>query len=381
MPTNPKTFQKSRKEWSRWKHEILTNYLKAMTAILQAYGTIFYVDGFAGPGQYVDDGEEGSPLIAAKHAKNLSYSKRNYALKCINVEYVPDVFSNLQNATEAYGKWVHNFHGDFSNLVPTILEAIGEQPTLFFLDPIGIADLTWGSLEPMFKRPSKTELLVRFDAQTALRLTGEGKNLHNTFNSVLGETNSEFWQSYLADCENSSQARRECLTKAYVDKLRQYYEFVGRIPIKSADDSLRYYLLFATKSTKGMQVMNDVCFKMQDLRDRTLDEERRAQGMRQQIDMFEPNPEKKTLNELEALKQVVCAELESGESCVRDELRGRVASQGDNFGRFSSSQFTAVLGGRPRGLSVPKDFENLKDRIQIHNDKKWGSDKVEISLK
>ncbi len=380
MPTDPKQFARSRLPWSRWKHEILINYLQVMSAVLRSYGLIFYVDGFAGPGRYVEDEVDGSPLIAAKHAKGLSYSHRDYDLRCINVEFDPGVFEDLQNATKPFADFVDNFHGSFSDFVPEILQSIGDQPTLFFLDPIGIADLSWNSLEPVFQRSSITELLVRFDAQTALRLTGEGKNLHKTFNAVLGETNSEYWQSYLADCEDTSQARRECLTKAYEDKLSSSFEFVGRIPIMSADDSLKYYMLFATRSLKGMQVMNDVVYGVQGLRDRTLDEERRAQDIPLQMELFEPGPEEKMRYELQVLKSAILDVMDSGETFSRDLLRGRVACEANNFGRFSLSQFTAVLGGRPRNVSVPTDFESLKSRIQIHNGLTIGVDKVEISL-
>ncbi|MDE2747832.1 MAG: three-Cys-motif partner protein TcmP [Chloroflexota bacterium] len=381
MPTDPRQFALSRLPWSRWKHEILINYLQVMAAVLRSYGLIYYVDGFAGPGRYVEDGIEGSPLLAAKHAKDLSYSHRDYDLRCINVEFNQRVFDDLESATKPYADFVDNLHGSFSSFVPEVLQRIGDQPTLFFLDPIGIADLSWTSLEPVFQRSSITELLVRFDAQTALRLTGEGKNLHETFNSVLGEADSAFWQSYLADCGDNSQAKRECLTKAYEDKLSNSFDFVGRIPIMSADDSLKYYILFATRSLKGMQVMNDVVYGVQDLRDRTLDEQRRIENIPQQMDMFEPREEDKALHELETLKMEILEVMAGGERFKRDELRGRVASQDDNFGRFSGPQFTAVLGGRSRGLSVPKDFDNLKARIQIHNDLTLGNDKVEISLK
>jgi len=353
-----------------------------MAAVLRSYGLIHYVDGFAGPGKYVEDGVDGSPLIAAKHAKGLSYSHREYDLRCINVEFDRDVFEDLQSATKPFEDYVDNLHGSFSNYVPEILQRIGDQPALFFLDPIGIADLSWHSLEPIFQRSSVTELLVRFDAQTALRLTGEGQNLHKTFNSVLGEANSEYWQSYLADCGNSSQAKRECLTTAYEDKLSNSFNFVGRIPIRSAEDSLKYYMLFATRSLKGMQVMNDVVFGVQGLRDRTLDEQRRIQNIPQQLDMFRPQEEEeKAFHELEELKVEILDVMGNGEIFKRDELRGLVASKGDSFGRFSNSQFTAVLGGIARKTTVPKKFKNLKDRIQIHNRKTLGVDTVEISLK
>lgn len=381
MPTDPKKYQESLLPWSRWKHAILIEYLKAMSAIMRSWGMIYYVDGFAGPGVYTKDNANGSPVLAAKHALELARTNSEYALQCINVELDDDVFENLDQSTSQYTDFVTNRHGDFGKFVSEILGLIGDKPTLFFLDPIGLKGLEWKALLPIFQRDAKTELLIRFDAQTAARLTGSDPSLHGTFNAILGEDSSEYWKDYLRKCQRGVHTNRECLMTAYEDKLIGHFPYVGRIPILSSDDALKYYLLFATTSLKGMQVMNDVCFATQGLRDRTLDAERREAGQMQQMSFLGLSPEDEILHELEALKQAVLGELENVESAARDELRGLVASRGDNFGRFSASQFTAVLGSRPRSLSVPKNFQNLKHRIEICNGLTLGNDKVEISLK
>ncbi len=380
MPTDPKKYQESLLPWSRWKHAILIDYLKAMTVIMRSWKLIYYVDGFAGPGIYTKDNTVGSPVLAAKHAQELARTSAQYTLQCINVELDGCVFQNLEGSTKEYSDYVTNRHGDFGQFVTEILGMIGDKPTLFFLDPIGLKGLEWQALSPIFNRDAKTELLIRFDAQTARRLTGNDSSLHGTFNAILGEDSSNYWMEYLARCPQGAQANRECLTTAYEDKLIKHFPYVGRIPILSSDDSLKYYLLYATKSLKGMQVMNDVCFATQGLRDRTIDAERKEASVAHQMSFFDLSPEDEILQELEALKLAVLTELEKVDSTVRDELRGLVATRGESFGRFSGSQFTAVLGGRPRGLSVPKEFENLKGQLQIHNDLTLGNDKVEISL-
>ena len=352
-----------------------------MVAILSRAGTIYYVDGFAGPGTYLEDSEDGSPLLAARHARELSLSNRQYELQCINVESDHDVFRNLQDSTSELGTWVENLHGNFGEFVIKILNLIESQPALFFLDPLGVKGLEWNSLLPILERPYTTELLIRFDTSAALRHTGSDPRHHATFNAILGEDTSEYWRKYRDACGESSSARRDCLTKAYEDKLREHFDFVGRIPISSSDDSLKYFLLFATRKVKGMQVMNDVFYKMKNLRDRTLDKERRTRGIGRQMNMFEPTPEEKTLYELEVLKKSVRKVLECGETYTRDELRGQVASRADNFGRFSGSHFTAVLGGRSNKVKAPKGFESLKSQIEIKNGQTPGNDKAEISLK
>lgn len=58
---------------TRAKHEILRRYLQAWMVILSQgkFPEILYIDGFSGPGEYVD-GEVGSPVIALETA--LSYN-------------------------------------------------------------------------------------------------------------------------------------------------------------------------------------------------------------------------------------------------------------------------------------------------------------------
>ena len=380
MPTNPQVFQKSRKPWSRWKHKILEEYLKAMVSILRKYGKIFYVDGFAGPGRYTDDGVEGSPLLAARFAARLRAQRLGYSLQCINVESDLPVYENLSEETRAFTDYVRSYNGKFGDYIDAILQEIEDNPAIFFLDPIGLKGLEWDSLAPIFQRSSTTELLIRFDAQTALRLTGSDANLHSTFNEILGEDTSALWKRTLAESHDSARAKRECLTYLYAHKLRNYFEYVGVIPIHSVDDQVKYYMLFATRHIKGVQAMNDVLYRIKNLRDRTLDIERRAQHLPRQMGMFEPSAVESTRYELDVLKAVVLKILGDGETYRRDSLRGLVATKADNFGRYSMSHFTAILGGRPKDIEVPTDFESLKAKVQILNGLTVGNDKVEISL-
>ncbi len=55
---------------TRAKHEILRYYLGAWFPILATIQhRLLYIDGFAGPGEY-EGGEDGSPIIALKVAKD-----------------------------------------------------------------------------------------------------------------------------------------------------------------------------------------------------------------------------------------------------------------------------------------------------------------------
>ncbi len=381
MPTDPQRFHSELKEWSRWKHAILREYLKAMAAILRSRELIYYVDGFAGQGKYAHDKADGSALLAARHAKDLSFSGRSYALRCINVEHDAETFRKLQSSTAKYEQWVENFYGNFGENLPAILDRIGEQPTLFFLDPFGLKGLEWDTLLPIFERENITELLIRFDGVAARRHTGRDTSHHPTFNAILGVESSEYWQGFLSDCGRTSQDKQKCLLESYVKRLRKYLPLIATIPIRRSDDHVQYYLIFATRDLKGIKAMNDVMYKIEDLRDRTLDEERLKRNEPKQKDMFARSSQITLENDLLDLKNYVLEEMQGGDSHSREDLRAKIALLDDNLGRYSRSHFTAVLGGSPRGVQLPNEFQNLRSVIEIHNNRSPGDDKAIISLK
>ncbi len=132
-------FHDSRKTWSRIKHSILGTYLSLLLGKLgRPDEHVYYVDGFAGQGRY-EDGEDGSPLIAAKLAENPVQKSRREVLRCINVEQNPATFSNLVEATAAYVEKgiVKNLLGSFEDRLPKVLQLVQNCPTFFFIDPFG----------------------------------------------------------------------------------------------------------------------------------------------------------------------------------------------------------------------------------------------------
>ena len=365
MSKKPSEFQKERLEWSRWKHAILEGYLPQMAIILRRFGPAYIVDGFAGPGRYIDDDQDGSPLLAARHAAELEAFNSDYQLRCINVEQNKEVFSNLQKATMPFERFVTNYQGNFSAFVPAILQAISDKPTLFFLDPIGLRGLEWDSLLPILGRTEeqgKTELLIRYDAQTALRNKDINQSL---LLDVFGVDDASYWEEYIVQCGEDVSCRKDGMTSAYEDRLRTNFDYVTRIPIQRRDEQLKYYLIFATRSLKGVVCFYNVLFNVKDIRDTVLDSERRARNIPKQLGMFEPTPDEELIDLLEVLKESILKVLPKGESQRRDDLRATVALQEGNFGLFSGSHFTAVLGGSARNVKMPRGFVSLKKRIEV----------------
>lgn len=373
--TGPTDFQKERREWSKWKHQILKKYLEKMTARLQKYEHIYIVDAFAGPGRYTEDDEAGSPLIAAQLAADL-LQKRWYNLWCMNIEQDREVFNNLENATAEYRDFVENFHGDFADFIPNILERISSYPALIFLDPIGLKGIEWSKLAPLLQRghidPYKnvTELLIRFDVSRALRDLGfSGKPMEEIhfqrLLDVLGIKDKAEIDSYIDRCDGDTKCRQEQMAEIYQDQLKQYFDHVVRIPIRTEKETLKYFLIFATRHPKGILTMNDALYEVEGLRHVEITVRREA--TQKQASFFE-QVDSDITSELNELKAIILEILGNRDSIRRDDLRTEIARLPNCFGRFSGSEFTKVLNGNPRGLkgTFSKDFQPLDEKtIQL----------------
>lgn len=268
--TTPPAFFGERREWSRWKHEILRRYIPRFANILGSrYPAIYYVDGFAGAGQYGDKTPvPGSPLIAAGFAEAIADSAdKSYSLRCINVE--PTHFAELCAATSSYAPpVVTNIRGTFREALPRILREIGPAPTLFFLDPFGYDGMEWDVISQLVKRPesAKTELLISFMVSKIDRDAGwidspgtASPAFVQHVNDLLG---TDAWQQIV----NLPQDQRfEALKSIYADNLaKAFCGIVRSYPIRSIEGDLKYYVLYVTCNKRGCREMSDVIYRVEE---------------------------------------------------------------------------------------------------------------------
>jgi three-Cys-motif partner protein len=174
------SFHKERKAWFQIKHQIVGTYLSLFLGKLGKSGDhVYYVDGFAGQGR-LDDGTEGSALIAARLAAEPVQKSRKGLLRCINVESESETFDNLKKATGPYSHCVTNLHGTFQEKLPEILRLIGSHTAFFFIDPFGTQGAEISTLKELGARSGKTEALVRYDDTRVKRLImWSANNLEN----------------------------------------------------------------------------------------------------------------------------------------------------------------------------------------------------------
>jgi len=248
-------FHQARKTWSRIKHSILGSYLSLLLGKLGRPGEhVFYVDGFAGQGRY-ENGEDGSPLIAAKLAANPVQSSRRDVLRCINVEENPDTYANLLEATRPYAEKgiVTNLLGTFEDHLPAILKEIKSHPTFFFIDPFGTESAEISTLQSIARRGSKTEALVRYDDTRVKRLIAWAKNNWRCLEERHRKTAEAFFarvgkltsDTGIEAFINDDPSAREALISGYISevKRRKAFRFGIHYPVRNPNTGGHHYYL------------------------------------------------------------------------------------------------------------------------------------------
>lgn len=289
-------FFSSVREWSRWKHTILQKYLRVWCYKLGSRSPVLmFVDGCAGAGRYAD-GRPGSPLIAAEMNNDPSPSKR-WALKVVAFEQDADTFLQLQKNLEPWTSrtppLAFTFDIPFAEGVAKLEPLLRDVPTLYFIDPYGMADLTPAALAPILdRRRDKTELIMRYDPRMLLRWEGwlvdrdrnpRGQKLAVAFRRRLESLGVDVAARMASAAGGSAMTSED----EYLARFTARFHYTQMIAIKpSFDAAPKYSLFFGTDSPDGAAHMNDIVGTTEDeLWEATLDEEEERSG---QGSLFHP---------------------------------------------------------------------------------------------
>ena len=249
------------------KHEILRRYLGAWFPILSKWsGRIIYLDGFAGPGIYAG-GEFGSPVIALETAAShimlrrfrevlfLFIEKdkaRSQKLISVLKERFPSLPSNLKYSV---------YDAEFA---PTFEEGLNElekqgadlAPTFAFLDPFGFSGLPM-KLICRLLNCDKCEVLITFMSGFIRRFHDEFRE--DALNELYG---TDQWKK-IREISDPDE-REKFLLQLYEAQLRKLggAKYVRSFGMIGPSNQTIYYLVFATKSIKGLEVMKDAMWKV-----------------------------------------------------------------------------------------------------------------------
>ncbi|MFZ2030350.1 MAG: three-Cys-motif partner protein TcmP [Vitreimonas sp.] len=249
------------------KHEILRRYLQAWAPILSQgrFPHIVFLDGFAGPGRY-SKGEEGSPIIAIKavieqprairakvdfHFIELDRKRADHLDSEVKVLTLPTNVTATLHAGRA-----------FQDAFPEVWNAYAPRqgkprpPTFVFIDPFGFK-IPFRYVREVLQAQS-CEVLINFMFEEINRFLSQEHQPEN-FDELFG-------------CPDWREGMKLKLPSDRVKFLHDLYKrqlteaagakFVRSFAMRNKNDSMDYFLFFATNSELGLQKMKEAMWKV-----------------------------------------------------------------------------------------------------------------------
>jgi three-Cys-motif partner protein len=163
------------------KHRLLGSYLPVFVSKTGKYASgrrVGFIDGYAGPGQYLDE-TPGSPAIALATAERLSHIRN---VECIFIEEAQQQYEQLTNLVSEHdfadSCTVH--HGTVEEHLDDAVANLGDAPLLAFLDPYSLLIPFNQLVSTLLQRPRGkgwsrthiTEVMFNFGMSAVRRFAG-----------------------------------------------------------------------------------------------------------------------------------------------------------------------------------------------------------------
>lgn len=259
---------------TRAKHEILKRYLQAWFPIMaQRNGRIIMLDGFAGPGEYID-GSIGSPLIALQtllnHEVALSYGSEVvfYFIEVDTARY-KHLEQLLQHAypdgtLPSVITW-HIVNDRFDEHLSILLDDLDGArsriaPTFAFIDPFGYSHTPMSVISRLMDHPM-CEVLVNVMYEEANRfLSWENTANDSHLDRLFG---SHDWRG-IRESSLPPEERERRIHDLYARQLEQVggATYVRGFRMRNKSNRTDYYLFFGTKSLVGLDKMKHAMWKI-----------------------------------------------------------------------------------------------------------------------
>lgn len=244
------------------KHEILRYYLGAWFPILATtQHRLLYIDGFAGPGEY-EGGEDGSPIIALKVARDHALKDRLHRagteLVFFFIEKDETRCRNLEQKLASL-QLPANFKvkvqcDTFEHAFGSVLGQIEEQskqlaPSFVFIDPFGPTGFPMALIERLAKQAS-SEVLITFNYQSLNQWFLHDELKHRNLDELYGDA---IWRPALNISD--SHEKETFLREGYRKALESLGWRVRPFHMINKHNQTQYYLFFATANWLGMLAM------------------------------------------------------------------------------------------------------------------------------
>ncbi|HEV8604631.1 MAG TPA: three-Cys-motif partner protein TcmP [Tepidisphaeraceae bacterium] len=285
-----KDFFEKKRPWSRYKDLILGYYLEPyLPKVDKLRKPILIVDCFAGPGQF-EDGSSGSPIIICKAIKK--WSDKGVRVSGMFIEADNALFLRLQSSLEQYGPLAKPRLGTFQSLLPELAALAKSNSVFLYIDPYSVDNLRFAEMRRVYEQiqnaAASVEVLMNFNVAifmrwglAALKRRAENTNFDflidfpkddegdflvpedlmdgpeiTTLNAIAG---GDYWQEIALDTADTFTGKIERFVTAYKKLMNNSFKWVGSCAIKSRiDDQVpKYYLVYATRSNHGIELMNE----------------------------------------------------------------------------------------------------------------------------
>lgn len=294
-------FFKEKRPWSEYKDLILGYYLEPyIPKVNTLRRPILIVDCFAGPGKFEKDNKPGSPLIICSAI--MKWRDKGVNVRGLFIEDDHEHFLKLERLLQQYAAFAAPREGKFENHLPELEQLAAKNTVFLYVDPYTVKSLQFEPMRRVYEQiqnvGTSVEVLINFNAATFMRWglaalnrvrqldvedvpreeDDEPYGADDPTESVeIAELDSiaggDFWQTIAADHVLTFPQRVEKLTEQYAQLLRRSFErrgvrsrlegFVGYYGIKSKYHHMvpKYYLVYATRSDHGIDLMNDAMCK------------------------------------------------------------------------------------------------------------------------
>ncbi|MXW25862.1 MAG: three-Cys-motif partner protein TcmP [Dehalococcoidia bacterium] len=241
------------------KHSILRRYLQGYyPKMASAQRRLVFVDGFAGPGEYVG-GKPGSPVIALDtltgHNQFPRWSDTEFLFLFIEEDAARFelLSSTLAAREDPANVRVATRCGSFQEHMTDVLDRLGTNrlaPAFVMVDPFGVKGLPLDLLRRLAKFP-KTELLVSFMYESISRWHSQ-PNYEVALDELFGRPD---WR----DAEGlEGEEKKAFLSGLYATQLQGIgMDYVRLFEMGDAGNRTEYFLAFGTHSHHGLRVMKN----------------------------------------------------------------------------------------------------------------------------
>lgn len=263
------------------KHQAYRRYLNCwMPKVLQTFPAGVVIDGFAGPGIYLD-GRAGSTRVIAdtflEHSARAAFGDLHVLALEERTDRRDHLHAQMQQVPEHPRLHIHvqpagSFQNHVDDLAAAAIAAAGRRaPVLWIIDPFGY-DLPLDVVGSVLAKP-RSEVIITYMLDELARLGGGQRA--ESFQHWFGDDTS--WQD--AFQHDDWARRKQALVEAYEDLLRRRFGVeVRSFGIATRGETPRYVLTFATHHLKGLECWNPVAWEADPVYGRVRHERDAEQG-------------------------------------------------------------------------------------------------------